>query len=47
MESLGALAVVVDPMHDRAAHFYRSFGFIDLPDSGRMFLPMAVIKKLF
>ena len=47
VESLGALAVVVDPMHDRAAHFYRSFGFMDLPDSGRMFLPMAVIKKLF
>lgn len=46
-DSLGALAVVVDPLNTSAAEYYFRYGFIPLPDSGRMFLPMEVIKKLF
>lgn len=46
-ESIGAMAVVVDPINDKATQFYEKYGFIKLPDSGRMFLPMKVIKTLF
>ena len=30
----------------RAATFYARYGFIALPDSGRMFLPMRTIRAL-
>jgi predicted GNAT family N-acyltransferase len=45
--SIGAMAVVVDPINAKATQFYEKYGFIKLPDSGRMFLPMKVIQKLF
>ena len=45
-ESVGAMAVVVDPLDDGAATFYARYGFIALPDSGRMFLPMRTIRAL-
>jgi ribosomal protein S18 acetylase RimI-like enzyme len=45
--SIGAMAVVVDPINAKATLFYEKYGFIKLPDSGRMFLPMKVIQKLF
>lgn len=45
--SIGAMAVVVDPINAKATLFYEKYGFIKLPDSGRMFLPMNVIQKLF
>ena len=45
-ESVGAMAVVVDPLDERAATFYARYGFIALPDSGRMFLPMRTIRAL-
>ena len=45
-ESVDAMAVVVDPLDDGAATFYARYGFIALPDSGRMFLPMRTIRAL-
>ncbi|MBL4651794.1 MAG: GNAT family N-acetyltransferase [Flavobacteriales bacterium] len=46
-ESIGSMAVVVDPLSQFAVDFYLKYGFIYLPDSGRMFLPMKTIDKLF
>jgi predicted GNAT family N-acyltransferase len=47
INSLAAMAVVVDPINEKAVKFYEKYGFIKLPDSGRMFLSMKVIQKLF
>lgn len=44
--SIGAMAVVVDPINVYAQKFYESYGFELLPDSQKMFLPMNVIKQL-
>lgn len=46
-ESIGAYAVVVDPLDNEAAQFYAKYGFIKLPDSGKLFLPITTIKALF
>jgi len=43
---IGSMAVVVDPLDDEAIAFYGHFGFIQLPTSGKMFLPMASIEEL-
>lgn len=45
--SIGAFAVIVDPLDKEAERFYKIYGFIKLPDSGKMFLPMKTIKELF
>ncbi len=45
-DSLGTLAVVVDPINETAQHFYRKYGFILLPASGKMFLPVKTIRGL-
>lgn len=45
-KSIGAMAVIVDPIDHLAFSFYEKYGFITLEDSGKMFLPMHVIKKL-
>lgn len=45
-ESIGAMAVVVDPINDKAIEFYEKYGFEKLPDSEKMFLPMKTIGKL-
>jgi predicted GNAT family N-acyltransferase len=45
-EIIGAMAVVVDPINEKAVNFYLSYGFELLLDSGKMFLPMKVIEKL-
>jgi len=45
-QSLGSIGVVVDPLDSEALAFYEKFGFIILPDSGKMFLPMADIAQL-
>lgn len=47
IESVGSMAVIVDPIDDIAAKFYSKYDFILLPDSGKMFLPMATISRLF
>jgi predicted GNAT family N-acyltransferase len=44
--SIGAMAVVVDPINENAINFYSKYGFILLSSSGKMFLPMNVIAKL-
>ncbi len=46
-KSIGSFAVVVDPLDKDAEKFYEQYGFIKLPDSGKMFLPMGIIKALF
>jgi GNAT superfamily N-acetyltransferase len=46
-ESIGSMAVVVDPLDEEAVSFYKKYGFIVLPDSGRMFLPMKTIGEIF
>ena len=45
--SIASMAVVVDPINDKAVNFYGKYGFELLPDSGKMFLPMKAIEKLF
>jgi hypothetical protein len=46
-DSIGSYAVVVDPIDQKAEDFYKSYGFILLPDSKKMFLPMKTIAELF
>ncbi|HEC44547.1 MAG TPA: GNAT family N-acetyltransferase [Bacteroides sp.] len=46
-KEIGSMAVVVDPINENAISFYSKYGFILLPDSGRMFLTMKAISKLF
>ncbi|MCX2680632.1 GNAT family N-acetyltransferase [Galbibacter sp. EGI 63066] len=45
-KSIGAMAVVVDPINEYAVAFYKKYGFEQLPDSEKMFLPMNVIGHL-
>ncbi len=45
--TIGSIAVVVDPLDEAAEAFYAKFGFIKLPDSGKMFLTMKTIAQLF
>ena len=45
--NLGSMAVVVDPIEQEAKEFYTKYGFTLLPDSGRLFMPMATIEQLF
>lgn len=46
-KSIGTFAVLVDPLDNEAERFYAKYGFIKLPDSGKMFLPMKTIEELF
>lgn len=45
--TVGSLMLVVDALHDRAAAFYIAHGFVRLPDSLRLILPMRAIEQLF
>jgi predicted GNAT family N-acyltransferase len=45
--NLGCMAVVVDPIDEKAKAFYLKYGFVLLPDSNRMFISMATIIELF
>ncbi len=45
--AIGSLAVIVDPIDETAVLFYKKYGFIMLPDSGKMFLSMNTIAQLF
>jgi len=42
-----SMAVIVDPLDEEAITFYNHFGFIVLPDSGKMFMPMAQLEHIF
>ncbi len=44
---IGSRAVIVDPLDRQAQQFYNKYRFILLPDSGKMFLPMATVSNLF
>jgi ribosomal protein S18 acetylase RimI-like enzyme len=44
--SLGTIAIVVDPIDEKAQRFYERYGFIQLPDSEKMFLPMKTVQTL-
>jgi GNAT superfamily N-acetyltransferase len=46
-KSIGSFAVVVDPLDEQAQSFYTKYGFISLPDSGKMLLSMKKIELLF
>ncbi len=46
-KSIGSFAVIVDPLDKDAETFYEKYGFIKLPVSKKMFLPMKTIKSLF
>jgi predicted GNAT family N-acyltransferase len=46
-KDIGSFAVVVDPIDQNIENFYSKYGFIKLPDSGKMFLSMNTIKELF
>ena len=46
-KTIGSFAVVVEPIDKDAESFYDKYGFIKLPDSGKMFLPMKTIGQLF
>jgi hypothetical protein len=45
--AIGSVAVIVDPIDENAKNFNLKFGFIELPDSKRMFLAMKTISGLF
>jgi GNAT superfamily N-acetyltransferase len=47
LKSIGSMAVLVSPLDMEAEVFYMKFGFIKLPDSGKMFLSMKAIGQLF
>jgi len=46
-DKIGSFAVVVDPLDIEAERFYEKYGFIKLPDSGKMFIAMQTLKELF
>jgi hypothetical protein len=46
-KSVGSFAVVVDPLDEEAERFYTNYGFVLLPDSRKMFLPMKTVGRLF
>ena len=43
---MGSMAVIVDPIDDSAILFYKKYGFILLPSSGKMFIAMKTISQL-
>ena len=44
---IASMAVIVDPLDDGAKQFYKHYGFIELPTSGKMFIPMVQLETLF
>jgi ribosomal protein S18 acetylase RimI-like enzyme len=44
--TVGASMLIVDAINERAAAFYEGNGFVRLPDSLRLVLPMQAIKRL-
>jgi GNAT superfamily N-acetyltransferase len=44
---VGSSMVVVDAIDEKAANFYKAHGFIPLPESMRLILPMQTIAELF
>jgi len=45
--NVASLAVVVNKKDERAANFYRSYGFMQLPDHpSRLFIPLQTVEEL-
>lgn len=44
--TIGSSMLVVDALDERAGAFYEGHGFVRLPDSMRLVLPMHVIERL-
>ena len=45
---VGAAFVIVDAIDDNASKFYRSYGFIQFPETERqLFLPMGTLGQLY
>lgn len=44
-EAVGSVMLVVDALDARAAAFYEGNGFLPLPDSMRLVLPMQTIRR--
>jgi len=47
ISSIASISIIVDPIDEGAVMFYKKYGFILLPDSGKMFIPMDTVSKLF
>jgi GNAT superfamily N-acetyltransferase len=45
-DTVGSSMLVVDSLSERAAAFYEENGFVRLPDSMRLVLPMQTIKRM-
>lgn len=45
-ESLGVLAVIVDPIDENAIRFYAKYGFIIIPSNNKMFIPIKTVLDL-
>jgi GNAT superfamily N-acetyltransferase len=45
-ETVGSSMVVVDALDDGAAAFYAAHGFVRLPESLRLVLPMRVVERM-
>ena len=45
-DTVGSSMLVVDAINDRAAAFYEGHGFVRLPDSLRLVLPMRAIQQM-
>ena len=41
------MAIIVDPIDEDAVTFYKKYGFILLPDSGKMFIPIETVANYF
>ena len=47
-DHLGIIGFFVDAKDDKAAGFYRQFGFLPLPENSlELFLPLSTIRKAF
>jgi ribosomal protein S18 acetylase RimI-like enzyme len=45
--SVASMAIVVSSKDERARSFYKSYGFIDLPEhASRLFIPMKTVEEL-
>jgi len=45
--TMALYAVIVDPLDQNAIEFYESYGFIMIPGTEKMFLPIKTIEELF
>ena len=44
-KQLGTLAIIVDPIDEKATNFYGKYGFMNIPSNNKMFIAMETIRK--